>query len=80
MLGATLQHHFDLQSQDLQGTVTALNENTYVDNLMKTAEDIEQLTRFKQEAITIMESAKFPVHKWVRHRNKSIQNTRLRVG
>lgn len=64
MLGATLQHHFDLQSEDLRETVTALKEDTYVDNLMKTAVDIEGLKRFKEEATMIMESAKFPVHKW----------------
>ena len=38
-------------------------ENTYVDNLMKTGSQIEDLERFKEEATHILESAKFPVHK-----------------
>ena len=64
MLGATLQHHFDLQNTSLEETVKSLKEDTYVDNLMKTAADVEELKRFKREATTVMESAKFPVHKW----------------
>lgn len=64
MLGATLRHHFDSQSEDLQDTVTSLKEDTYVDNLMKTASDIEDLHRFKREATAVLEKVKFPVHKW----------------
>ena len=49
ILGATLQHHYD---------------NTYVDNLMKTGEGLEEMKRFKSEATQILEEARFPVHKW----------------
>ena len=31
---------------------------------MKTGSDITELEDFKREAITILEDAKFPVHKW----------------
>ena len=31
---------------------------------MKTGGDVEELKRFKQEATEILESARFPVHKW----------------
>ena len=31
---------------------------------MKTGGDVEELKRFKQEATEILESEKFPVHKW----------------
>ena len=64
MLGATLQHHFNQQPPELEDTVQALKENTYVDNLMKTGSEVEELTRFKQEATEVLESASFPVHKW----------------
>ena len=35
-----------------------------MDNLMKTGVDVRELSRFKEEAIEILESVKFPVHKW----------------
>ena len=50
MLGATLQHHFSEQPPELEDTVQALKENTYVDNLMKTGSGVEELKKFKQEA------------------------------
>ena len=45
-------------------TVRALKENTYVDNLMQMGANDEELMRFKEESTTILESARFPVHKW----------------
>ena len=64
MLGATLQHHFNKQSQAYEEMIESLEENTYMDNLMKTGSDIRELSRFKEEAIEILQNAKFPVHKW----------------
>ena len=40
MLGATVQHHLDLQPTDVQDTVQALKDNTYVDNIMQIGSDI----------------------------------------
>ena len=45
-------------------TVRALKENTYVDNLMQTGANDEELMRFKEESTAILESARLPVHKW----------------
>ncbi|KAL9976623.1 hypothetical protein ACROYT_G013945 [Oculina patagonica] len=64
LLGATLQHHFEQQGPEISDTVSALKENTYVDNLMQTGGDNEKLVQFKEESTVILESAKFPVHKW----------------
>ena len=64
MLGATLQYHCEQQPPELEETVEALRENTYVDNLMKIGSNIEELHNFKREASDILESAKFPIHKW----------------
>ena len=50
MLGATLQYHFNKQPPELEDTVQALKENTYVDNLMKTGNGVEELKEFQQEA------------------------------
>ncbi len=65
LLGATLQHHYDKQPKEkYTNTLVALKDNTYVDNLMKTGDYVEELDEFKYEATTIMEEGKFPVHKW----------------
>ena len=60
LLGATLQHHYNSQP----GEKYALRESTYVDNLMKTGDDVDELSKFNHEATEIMEDGKFPVHKW----------------
>lgn len=64
LLGATLNYHYDQQGEEFQETVQALKENTYVDNLLKTGEGEQELKKFKIEATSILESARFPVHKW----------------
>ena len=64
MLGATLQYHFNKQPPEVQDTVQALKENTYVNNLMKTGNGVKELKEFKQEATEILEGGRFPVHKW----------------
>ncbi|XP_048575296.1 uncharacterized protein LOC116604510 [Nematostella vectensis] len=64
MLGATIHHHLDRQPTELTNTVNALRENTYVDNLMQTGNDVDELKEFREEATRIFESAKFPAHKW----------------
>ena len=64
MLGATINYHLDHQPSTKMTTLTALRENTYVDNLMQTGSETEELWQFKEEATEILESARFPVHKW----------------
>ena len=64
LLGATLQHHFEQQGPEFDDTVTALKENTYVDNLMQTGGDHGKLVQFKEESTVVLKSAKIPVHKW----------------
>ena len=49
LLGATLNYHYDKQGEEFQETVQALKENTYVDNLMKTGEEEQELKKFKKE-------------------------------
>ena len=63
MLGTTVQHHLNQQPVEYESTVDALRENTYVDNVMKTEEDLTELEKFKQEATKIFESGMFPLHK-----------------
>ena len=64
MLGATLDYHYDQQPDTVKETVSTLRENTYVDNLMVTGTKVDDLHKFKSEATEILESGKFPVHKW----------------
>ena len=49
-LGATVQHHLDLQPTKVEDTVNALKNNTYVDNIMQIGSDVSELERFKLEA------------------------------
>jgi hypothetical protein len=64
LLGATLEYHYDQQSPKLEETVTALRENTYVDNIMKAGGNIGELKKFKKESEIVLEGAKLPIHKW----------------
>ena len=54
MLGATLQYHFSQQPEEFASTVESLEDNTYVDNLMKSAADISELEDFKQQSTVII--------------------------
>ena len=64
ILGATLQHHLENQPSEYEDTIGSLKENTYVDNLLHGGDDVASLAKFKEEASDILESGKFPVHKW----------------
>ena len=62
LLDATLNYHYDRQGEEFQETIQTLKENTYVDNLMKTGEEEQELKKFKKiEATSILASARFPV-------------------
>ena len=41
-----------------------LQVNTYVDNLMCTGTNVEDLEKFKTQATGILEDGKFTIHKW----------------
>ena len=62
ILGATLRYQIDQQPEDFAETVAVeeLRTNTYVDNLMKTGGQVEEMRKFTH----ILEDAKFKVHKW----------------
>jgi len=64
VLGATLRHHLDQQPEEFAEMVEELRSNTYVDNLMKTGGQVEEMKKFKEETTPILEDAKFTVHKW----------------
>ena len=65
LLGVTLGYHLEQQPTRFEETVTALKENTYVDNIMKTGSDTDDLRKFKEESSIILEEAKFTIHKWI---------------
>ena len=64
VLGATRRHHLDQQPEEFAEMVQELRSNTYVDNLMKTGAQVEEMKKFKDETTHILEDAKFTVHKW----------------
>ena len=49
LLGATLQYHYDQQLPEFESTMTALRENTYVDNIMQAGGQMADLEKFKRE-------------------------------
>ena len=59
ILGATLRYHIDQQPEDFAETVEELRTNAYVDNLMKTGGQVEEMRKFKEETTHILEDAKF---------------------
>ena len=63
ILGAALRYHIDQQLDDFAETVEELKTNTYVDKLMKTGGQVEEMRKFKEETSRILEDAKFKVHK-----------------
>ena len=64
LLCTTLRYHYDQQPPEFESTVTALRENTYVDNIMQAGGQMADLEKFKRESKVIFDSAKFPIHKW----------------
>ena len=64
ILGAILNYRCDQHEEEFKDTTKTLRENTYVDNIMKTGHESEELNQFKNEATEILENARFPVHKW----------------
>ena len=65
MLRGTLQHHYEqFDDPELVHTLEMLKVNTYVDNLICTGTNVEDLEKFKTQAIDILEDGKFTIHKW----------------
>ena len=65
MLGGTLQHHYEqFDYPELAHTLEMLKVNTYVDNLMCTGTNVEDVEKFKTQATGTLEYGKFTVHKW----------------
>lgn len=62
MLRATLQH-YDQQTAEQHDTVETLRDNTYVDNLMKNGDALDELEKFKREVSDILKNAKIPIYK-----------------
>ena len=65
MLGGTLQYHYEqFDDPELVHTLEMLKVNTYVDNLMCTGTNVEDLEKFKTQATDILKDGKFTIHKW----------------
>ena len=50
--------------QNLVHTLEMLKVNTYVDNLMCTGTNVEDLEKFKTQATGMLEDGKFTIHRW----------------
>ena len=84
ILGATLRYHIDQQPEDFVERVEELRANTYVNNLMKTGGQVEEMRKFKEETTYIHEDAKFKVRKWESNikelEEQNIPNPRISKG
>ena len=63
-LGATLQKHVSQYAEKYPTTTDELLKNTYVDDVQSGGRQKEELLKFKEEAIKIMEEGGFQLHKW----------------
>ncbi|XP_055928545.1 uncharacterized protein LOC129959681 [Argiope bruennichi] len=67
LLNASIRHHLDsaeFQNESLQPTVQKLKRGFYVDNLTVSVENEEELLRFKEQAMQIMNVASFELRSW----------------
>ena len=64
ILGATLQKHVSQYAEKYPTTTDELLKNTYVDDVQSGGREKEELLKFKEEAIKIMEEGGFQLHKW----------------
>ncbi|XP_065052545.1 uncharacterized protein LOC135681850 [Rhopilema esculentum] len=78
ILGATLSKHLDLYKDKYPKTVEHLQKNTYVDDVQCSADNKEELIRFKEESREIMAAGGFTLHKW--HSNADLVEHNEEVG
>ena len=64
ILEATLKKHLEQYRDKYPKTVEYLEQNTYVDDVQCLADSKEELIKFKEESIEIMEAGGFTLHKW----------------
>ena len=67
ILGATLEKHVSQYTEKFPDTTDELLNNRYVDDVQSCGDHSNQLIKFKEEAIKIMEEVGFHLHK--RHSN-----------
>ncbi|GFU28831.1 dual 3',5'-cyclic-AMP and-GMP phosphodiesterase 11 [Nephila pilipes] len=67
LLNASIRHHLDsteFQKESLQPTVQKLKRGFCVDNLTVSVENKEELLRFKEQTMQIMNAASFELRSW----------------
>ena len=64
ILGAALQKQVSQYAEMFPSTTDELLNNTYVDDVQSDGDHSNQLMKFKEEAIKIMEEGGFHLHKW----------------
>ena len=62
--GATLQKHVNQYAEKYPTTTDELLKNTYADDVQSGGRQKEELLKFKEEEIKIMEKGGILLHKW----------------
>ena len=65
ILGATIEKHIDDHGNGVsETTLASLRNDTYVDDVQGGGDSIEDVERFKSEALTLLKSGGFNLYKW----------------
>ena len=65
ILGATIEKHIDDHGNGVsETTLASLRNDTYVDDVQGGGDNIEDVERFKSEALTLLKSGGFNLYKW----------------
>ena len=64
ILAATVQVHLERSKEEFPKTVTEVEDNIYVDDVVDGGFDVEEVQTFKDELIEIFKRAGWQLHKW----------------
>ena len=71
---AVTQHHVDKHKDACPKGASALQTSLYVDDLITSADSVEDAKQIIQEATTILDSASLPLRKWTSNNKDALQD------
>nr|XP_042913638.1 uncharacterized protein LOC122273680 [Parasteatoda tepidariorum] len=83
LLNATINYHLGLQkfqTESLKNTIDNLREGFYVDNLVTSVNNVDELEHLKSQAIQIMREGGFELRCWASNTSGEGQETEMVLG
>ncbi|XP_042911003.1 uncharacterized protein [Parasteatoda tepidariorum] len=83
LLNATINYHLGLQkfqTESLKNTIDNLREGFYVDNLVTSVNNVDELEHLKSQAIQIMKEGGFELRCWASNNSREGQETEMVLG